>query len=116
MNKESIGICLTGNFDKEKPSPAQLKTLIEIIGGLRDSFGNLKVIGHKDVKGVTKSCPGKNFPELKTLNMNDNLLEDTIYLLKELWPLQNVKNKKAIGTLANKIRGAQKALGLEVTR
>jgi len=48
--------------------------------------------------------------------MNDNLLEDTIYLLKELWPLQNVKNKKAIGTLANKIRGAQKALGLEVTR
>ena len=64
-NGDSIGICLTGNFETGKPTEEQMTALAELIKYLRSKYGNLAVIGHKDV--MPTACPGKNFPwaELK---------------------------------------------------
>jgi N-acetyl-anhydromuramyl-L-alanine amidase AmpD len=59
-NGDSIGIVLTGNFEIGAPSTAQMVALAELINELRGRYGNLAVIGHKDV--MATACPGKNFP------------------------------------------------------
>jgi N-acetylmuramoyl-L-alanine amidase len=61
MNFKSIGICLVGNFDIDKPSIAQMEAL-EIL--CRDIMARYKipvskVLGHGEVDAT--NCPGKNF-------------------------------------------------------
>jgi len=62
VNESSIGICLTGNFDNETPSEKQMESLKKLIVEIKRNHDAV-VIGHRDVKGVTKSCPGKNFTD-----------------------------------------------------
>jgi len=58
-NTRGIGICLSGDFTKEEPSKAQLKSLDRLIKQLRKDLPQyLAVNGHKEY-GQT-SCPGPN--------------------------------------------------------
>lgn len=60
-NGDSIGIVLTGNFENGKPTAAQIDALVWLIKDyLIPKYGQLQVIGHKDV--MPTACPGKNFP------------------------------------------------------
>lgn len=68
VNKTSIGICFTGNFDIETPSQKQLESWRQILATLKKLYPNAKVIGHRDVEWVTKSCPGKNFNILSLIS------------------------------------------------
>ena len=67
VNQIGIGICLVGNFEKNKPSQSQLKSLISLIDWLQSSVvrRKLKFAGHKDIE--QNLCPGKHFP-LKALH------------------------------------------------
>ncbi len=61
VNHNSIGICLTGNFNNHYPTDDQIFALVELINWLKDYYGSdLEVLKHKDV-GAT-SCPGDLFP------------------------------------------------------
>lgn len=74
-NGDSIGVVLTGNFEIGAPTAAQMESLASLIKDLRGRYGNLAVIGHKDV--MATACPGKNFPwdELrKRLEEEDEVL------------------------------------------
>jgi N-acetyl-anhydromuramyl-L-alanine amidase AmpD len=61
-NTRSIGICLSGNFDQEQPTTAQLQALDWLVADLRrrlKQFNNghtLEVLGHRNVSST--SCPG----------------------------------------------------------
>lgn len=56
-NTQSIGICLSGDFTRQEPSPKQLQSLRELIAHLRRQVPQkLSVSGHRD-HGQT-SCPG----------------------------------------------------------
>jgi N-acetyl-anhydromuramyl-L-alanine amidase AmpD len=58
-NANSIGICLTGNFDVQKPSFKQLESLIWLIRDLNQYLGRrLQIQGHNQYSA--KSCPGNN--------------------------------------------------------
>ena len=61
-NKNSIGICLIGDFDVFMPSEKQLKTLILFLREKIKQYGipveNVK--GHRELPNVKKTCPGKN--------------------------------------------------------
>ena len=59
-NGDSIGVVLTGNFEIGAPATAQITALASLIKDLRGRYGNLAVIGHKDV--MATACPGRNFP------------------------------------------------------
>jgi N-acetylmuramoyl-L-alanine amidase CwlA len=57
-NSVSIGICLSGNFEIEKPTEKQLKSLTELLQHLKQKYGNVQVVGHRDLNAT--ACPGKN--------------------------------------------------------
>jgi len=61
MNHKSIGIGLTGDFTKEVPSDAQLKSLEKLVLDLEKKYNierKENVIGHREAKGAQTSCPG----------------------------------------------------------
>ncbi|MGH1339293.1 MAG: peptidoglycan recognition protein family protein [Aureispira sp.] len=63
-NTRAIGICLSGNFELEDPTPQQLKALDWLIADLRGRLKplnggkTLQVLGHKDVRQSPTACPG----------------------------------------------------------
>ena len=60
-NGDGIGIVLTGNFEQDKPSQAQLDSLVALVLDIQARCGgNLQVLRHKDVDAT--ACPGRNFP------------------------------------------------------
>jgi len=69
INNSGIGICLVGNFNKDKVSKEQFNTLFELCKLLIERY-NIPVkniMGHGHVRGEHSACPGKYFPlkELK---------------------------------------------------
>ena len=62
-NKNSVGICLAGNFDIGKPTAAQMEAVKEMVTWLSVKYqiNPLKkgaVVGHRDLNDT--SCPGEN--------------------------------------------------------
>lgn len=90
-NGDSVGVCLTGNFEIDKPTAAQINSLVWLIlKYLEPRYGNLKVIGHRDV--MATACPGKNFPwnELRR-----KLLEGVIDMALDKWMIDGGRNALA---------------------
>jgi N-acetyl-anhydromuramyl-L-alanine amidase AmpD len=60
-NGDSIGVCLVGDFTNHKPTEAQMVSLVWLIKDyLNSKYGELKILGHKDV--MATACPGAMFP------------------------------------------------------
>ena len=62
-NDHGIGICLVGNFEHSRPSPAQMESLEKLVRFLMAEF-NIplhRVLTHRGVTGKT-ACPGRKFP------------------------------------------------------
>ena len=57
-NSVSLGICLEGNFEIETPTEKQLTSLSELIQYLKKKYGNVQIVGHRDLNAT--ACPGKN--------------------------------------------------------
>lgn len=76
VNKTSIGICLTWNFDVMEPTPAQYETLKKLIKRLQWELGKLTIHGHNEY--ASKSCPWKNFnfDRLEEMNFYEKLRND----------------------------------------
>ena len=66
-NEHGIGICLVGNFDEDRPTPAQLESLKKLVRYLSKTYDipTNRIFTHGGVTGMTH-CPGKNF-DLKSL-------------------------------------------------
>jgi len=56
VNNESIGICLTGNFDTGQMPTIQHNALIGLLRNLRLSIGQKPIYGHNQFS--PKTCPG----------------------------------------------------------
>ena len=63
-NENSLGICLIGNFEKQRPTERQLAALIELLSHLKNDLigGKPRLFLHREVKGEHTLCPGRNFP------------------------------------------------------
>jgi N-acetyl-anhydromuramyl-L-alanine amidase AmpD len=59
-NSDSIGIALAGNFTNARPALEQMQSLTWLIRDIQKRYGNILVIGHKDVDAT--ACPGTMFP------------------------------------------------------
>ena len=63
FNTEAIGICLLGDFDRQKPTAFQMTSLERLILALQDRY-NIpleRVLAHSDVDSKVR-CPGLLFP------------------------------------------------------
>ena len=49
VNTISLGICLSGNFQIEKPTEKQINSLIEILKLMKSKYPNAKIISHSEV-------------------------------------------------------------------
>jgi len=69
FNEFGIGICLVGDFDVTRPTPAQMQSLTQLTAWLMQSYHipASHVIGHRDAKST--NCPGKymDIPWLRTM-------------------------------------------------
>ena len=61
-NEYGIGIAVIGNFEKTKPTPAQLASVKLLVTALCQRYGipPENVLGHREIKAT--ACPGKYFP------------------------------------------------------
>ena len=64
MNSKGIGICLVGNFSKERVSEKQMASLVYLVNILRKYYRvpSSHILGHGQVPGAKTECPGKYFP------------------------------------------------------
>lgn len=62
-NRDSIGIALAGNFDETLPTEKQIESLIDICLEFMIQYDiePSRVIGHREIEGVEKTCPGLLF-------------------------------------------------------
>ncbi|KAB2949239.1 MAG: N-acetylmuramoyl-L-alanine amidase [Phycisphaerae bacterium] len=67
-NDHGVGICLVGNFEKTRPSAAQLAALRRLIAFLcaEGRISSDRIYTHGGVTRQT-ACPGRNFPSVATL-------------------------------------------------
>lgn len=58
-NVGNIGICLLGNFEQERPTPAALESLERLVGELckQHKVARSRVYGHQELKAT--ECPGR---------------------------------------------------------
>ncbi len=63
-NHKSIGICLSGNFQHESPTPYQMQALLILVKQLQQKYAITKnmVELHGNVVGASTLCPGRFFP------------------------------------------------------
>jgi len=104
MNYSSIGICLTGNFDVELPTDAQIKSLQELINKKQGEYRipNSKVVPHR-VYATYKTCWGSLLPndiitylQDRMQNMNQGTPDQP-----SLWALETVAAAKNKGIMNN---------------
>ncbi|WP_087020117.1 peptidoglycan recognition protein family protein [Thaumasiovibrio subtropicus] len=81
-NTNSLGVCLTGNFESESPSQAQKASLVELLTRWCKEHDLTvdKIYPHRSTPGAKTAtlCPGKNLiselPKIKA-SVKNNLLE-----------------------------------------
>lgn len=76
-NDYGIGICLVGNFDKDRPTAAQLRSLARLVAYLMKTYHITpdRVIGHGDTKPT--DCPGHNMNLAAVRRMATQALADS---------------------------------------
>ena len=61
FNLHGIAICLTGNYENDKPTEAQMLTLVKLIRDIQNRYKiDALVRGHKETSQTPTACPGKN--------------------------------------------------------
>ena len=61
-NAHSIGICYEGGLDEngnaaDTRTPIQKRTLLSLLRSLKADYPDARILGHRDLPWVTKSCP-----------------------------------------------------------
>jgi LysM repeat protein len=64
QNKVSLGICLVGNFEKTRPTTAQMESLKALLSALetRCKIKDSQITTHREINDVGTRCPGRYFP------------------------------------------------------
>jgi N-acetyl-anhydromuramyl-L-alanine amidase AmpD len=70
-NSVSLGICLEGNFEIEKPTEKQIQSVTDLVKYLRKKYGDFKLVGHRDLNAT--ACPGQYlYSNLLSIDANAN--------------------------------------------
>jgi N-acetyl-anhydromuramyl-L-alanine amidase AmpD len=63
-NEEAVGICLVGDFEYQRPTAQQMRSLVKLIKFLQSRYRipTSRIYAHKDTPGARATeCPGRNF-------------------------------------------------------
>ncbi|MFA5217098.1 peptidoglycan recognition family protein [Sulfuricurvum sp.] len=71
FNSQSYGVCVVGNFENEEPTQKQIDELVSLLRDIRQYYGVIHLIGHKDAPHAATACPGRNLyallPEIRKM-------------------------------------------------
>jgi len=82
-NGDSIGTCITGNFEVDLPTPQQIDSLLWLHRvHLRERYGDLELTGHN--QHMATSCPGTRFPWAEVRRRLNEYPEVTLYFNNQL--------------------------------
>jgi len=73
-NRDGVGICLVGNFNRTVPTKRQMQSLLKLIRFLQQRYGipKSRIYGHKTTPGArVTECPGRKFPMARLKSMLD---------------------------------------------
>ena len=61
-NQHSLGVCYEGGLDsngepKDTRTPRQKRALLRLLRRLKAAHPDARIVGHRDLPGVTKACP-----------------------------------------------------------
>jgi hypothetical protein len=75
-NIYGIGICLVGDFNKTRPTPRQMRSLVKLVAYLMETYNipASRVLGHGQTK-VTE-CPGRNLNVASVREQAERLVAD----------------------------------------
>lgn len=64
MNNNGIGVCLVGNFSRERVTEKQIESVVYLVNILRKQYNipTRNILGHGQVDGAQTECPGTRFP------------------------------------------------------
>jgi len=76
LNRNSLGICLIGNFEKDHPTTKQMVSLKALVAALmsRCNLSSAAVTTHRQIHPNHTECPGRNFPTkrfMQSLNRDE---------------------------------------------
>ena len=108
-NSQAIGICLTGKFMTNKPTPAQMDTLEVLLTALRARYPQAKTVRHRDLQAT--SCPGDLFPWQELMDRL-NRPADEVFIIAGG---QKLTGKLIDGQTWIPLRAVLEALGHKVT-
>ena len=61
FNLHGIGICLTGNYQNDKPTEVMMESLVEFIRDFERRYKiSARIRGHKETSKTATACPGTN--------------------------------------------------------
>ncbi len=67
FNLHGIAVCLTGNYETDKPTEAQMKALVLFIRDVQKRYKiDALVRGHKETSQTATACPGTNIGTSKS--------------------------------------------------
>lgn len=71
-NRDGIGICLVGDFNRTAPTDSQMQALVRLVRFLQSRYGipRSRIFGHGTAPGANATdCPGINFPMARLKSM-----------------------------------------------
>ena len=74
-NRDGVGICLVGNFDKTAPTTSQMRSLAELVKFIQERYKipKSRIYGHGTTPGAGETnCPGRKFSLAKLKQMLDS--------------------------------------------
>lgn len=77
-NRDSIGICLEGDFESERPTNAEIQSLIKLSVDMIIKYNIETSMEHKEVYNTL--CPGKNFDINK---IKGDVADELLNMIKE---------------------------------
>jgi hypothetical protein len=81
FNQNSVGVCLIGNFDKEKPSAKQIESFKKLVAVLNEKYNIKETIGHSQAiyRNLQNTYTRIHFPPFNPFKFEDPI-DYEIYL------------------------------------
>ena len=106
-NRNSVGVCFEGNFQKETMTAAQLASGRALVSYLKGIYPSAAVKKHNDFD-VT-ACPGRNFPFEDIAKGAVNVKKELTSANDIIWELANGRLNVEISDVANAVRALAEA-------
>ena len=62
LHAQCVDVALEGTFESQPPAAAQMHALRALLVQLKLRYPDIRVGGHRQVRGARTSCPGRAFP------------------------------------------------------